>query len=56
MNRLKLTVLTMVGTATPAFATVPIPAPIAGAFGPAGLAVAAAAYVGYKVWKNRSDD
>jgi len=56
MNKFYITALLTFAGATPAFATAPVPAPIAGAFGPAGLAVAAAAYVGYRVWKRRSDD
>ena len=35
-----------------AFAGAPVPAPVAGAFGPVGLVVAGAAYVGYRVFKH----
>ena len=57
MNKFYITALLAFAGATPAFAAAaPVPAPVAGAFGPAGLAVAAAAYVGYRVWKRRSDD
>lgn len=40
---------------TAALASMPVPVPLAGALGPAGLVVAGAAYVGYRVWKNRQD-
>lgn len=51
-----LSALGVVGTSSVAMATVAaVPAPIVGAVGPAGLLVAAAAYVGYRIWKKRSD-
>ena len=34
-----------------ALAGVPVPAPLAGAFGPVGLAAAGLAYVGYRIVK-----
>ena len=41
----------------PAFAWAgnsPVPAPLAGAFGPAGLAAAGVGYIAYRVFKNRN--
>ncbi len=32
----------------------PVPAPLAGALGPVGLAVAGVGYVGYRIFKNRN--
>ena len=46
----------MIVIGTAAFAGSPVPAPVAGAFGPVGLAVAAAGYGVYravKFYKNR---
>lgn len=42
-------------SAAAAFATVPVPGPVAGtAFGPAGLAVAVVGYLGYRMLKSRN--
>jgi len=38
-----------------ALASMPVPVPLAGTLGPAGLVVAGAAYVGYRIWKNRQN-
>lgn len=55
MNKIGLSAVLVLASSTVALATAPIPAPIAGAFGPAGLAVAGAAYLGYWLWNKRSD-
>ena len=38
-----------------ALASMPVPVPLAGTLGPAGLVVAGAAYVGYRIWKSRQN-
>lgn len=35
---------------------VSVPIPLAGAGGPVGVAIAVAGYVGYKIYKRRTDD
>lgn len=55
MNKIGLSAALVLSSSSIALATAPIPAPIAGAFGPAGFAVAGAAYLGYRIWKKRSD-
>ncbi len=47
-----LTGLLLAGSAPAAFAGVVVPAPLAGALGPAGIAVAAVGYVGYRVYRH----
>ena len=57
-NMSRLYVIAAVGIASMpslAFASMPIPVPLAGTLGPAGLVVAGAAYVGYRIWKNRQN-
>lgn len=42
-------------TPAAALASAVAPAPVAGALGPIGLGVAAAGYIGYRIWKSRQD-
>ncbi len=48
-----LLVIAVASAPAVAFAGVPVPAPLAGAFGPVGIVVAGAAYVGYRIYKRR---
>lgn len=51
-NLLLIGVLATHGASVAHAGDLPIPAPVAGAFGPAGLAAAAAVYVGYRMYRN----
>lgn len=48
---IRLAPLLVVAASTPAMAGVIIPAPLAGAAGPAGLLAAGAIYLGYRAYK-----
>lgn len=48
---IRLAPFVVIVVSTPAFAGFPIPAPLAGAAGPAGLLAAGAVYLGYRAFK-----